>query len=64
MIAEKRKVFFLAQHALSQPTLWIANVWVQVVDNQSHQNDDNVPNNCGEKDLTAISEPQQQAVLQ
>jgi hypothetical protein len=49
---------------LSQPTLWIANVWVQIVDNQSHQNDDNMPNDCGQKDLAAISEPQQQAVLQ
>ncbi len=49
---------------LSQPTLWIANVWVQVVDNQSHQNDDNMPNDCGQKDLASISGPQQQAVLQ
>ncbi len=49
---------------LSQPTLWIANVWVQIVDNQSHQNDDKMPNDCGQKDLASISEPQQQAVLQ
>lgn len=36
---------------------------MQIVDNQGHQNDHNMPNDCRQQNLAAIGESQQETVL-
>ncbi len=48
----------------SNPAFWVSNVRVQIIDNERHQDDDHMTNHGGQQNLAAISESQQQAVLQ